>query len=91
MRWYLGAGSQSCWWVYWGILQRDTLAPIRFITILANVLLFVLLFTATNTRVILEIATSRRYRELPMCDLDSADDIAMLATVIDMAENLLQI
>ena len=73
-----------------GIFQGDTLAPFLFIIVLDYALKEAFKMSDTNTGIIIEPRRSRRNPEIRIRELAYADDIALLNTSLQLAENLLQ-
>ena len=83
-------GETSFFNITSGIFQGDTLAPFLFIIVLDYALKEAFKMSDSNTGIIIEPRRSRRYPEIRIRELAYADDIALLNTSLQLAENLLQ-
>lgn len=83
-------GETSFFDITSGIFQGDTLAPFLFIVVLDYTLKQAFNVSESNTGVVIQPRRSRRIPEIRIRDLAYADDIALLNTSLQLAENLLQ-
>ena len=72
-----------------GIFQGDTLAPFLFIIVLDYALKQAFKISNSACGIVIEPRKSSRYPEVRIADLAYADDIALLNSSLELAENLL--
>ena len=82
-------GETSFFDIVAGIFQGDTLAPFLFIIVLDYALREAFKISDSESGIVIEPRKSRRHPEIRIRDLAYADDIALLNTSIQLAENLL--
>ena len=82
-------GETSFFDILSGIFQGDTLAPFLFIIVLDYALKEAFKISNTDCGIVIEPRKSRRHPEVRISDLAYADDIALLNTSLELAENLL--
>ena len=82
-------GETSFFDILSGIFQGDTLAPFLFIIVLDYALKEAFKISNSDCGIVIEPRRSRRHPEIRISDLAYADDIALLNTSLQLAENLL--
>ena len=82
-------GETSFFDILSGIFQGDTLAPFLFIIVLDYALKEAFKISNSESGIVIEPRRSRRHPEIRIRDLAYADDISLLGTSLQLAENLL--
>ena len=82
-------GETSFFDILSGIFQGDTLAPFLFIIVLDYALKQAFKMSNSECGIVIEPRKSRRHPETRISDLSYADDIALLNSSLELAENLL--